>query len=108
MPLMIFYVVQLVYGKSLGLLLVMAYRIKSGLQTLSESFCKRTTSKKGGKELNFPYDRPSPRAELPYGWFALYYLVLIQSKEELTEGTYYAHLCRFENSHWKANYVVVV
>jgi len=111
-PLTIFPTNQLVYGRSLGLLPTMVCHIQSGLHTLTELFCSRTTSKKVGRELVFPHDENSPRVELPYGylmaWFILFCPIFIWSGEKPPENIHYAYLSHFENSRWEGSYLMGV
>ena len=63
---MLFLVVQLVYGRALGLLPAMVCCIQHGLLTLMDVFCREAITKKIGKELVLPLDGPCPRVELSH------------------------------------------
>ena len=63
-PTMLFLVVQLVYGRALGLLPTMVRSVQYGLRTLVDTSCREGISRKAGKEIVVPRDGPCSRIEL--------------------------------------------
>jgi len=107
----LFFAVQLVYGRPFGLLPAMVCCIQNGLRTLTETFCRLTTMKRGKGQV-FPLDGPYPRVELLYTylmmWFVLHCPSIIQPGGEPPEDIHFAHLNHFENSQWERKYVARV
>jgi len=89
LPTVLLAAVRLVYGHSLGLLLVMVCCIQRGLRALTEAFYRPPTTKRG-KWTILSRDRPNLRIGLPYtylmAWFTLYCPTIIQAGEEPPEG----------------------